>query len=126
MPAFYRIEKENRLVLSTASGVVTMPEVLAHQQKLSSDPDFDPTFCQLMDVSHITKIELTTEDIRRLAQETLFSPTTRRAILVNSDAAFGFARMFQMLRESAGETGIEVFRDLSEALEWVLAKRASA
>jgi hypothetical protein len=126
MPAFYKIEKENRLVLSTASGVVTMAEVLAHQQKLSADPDFNATFSQLMDVSHITKIELTTEDIRRLAQETLFSPTTRRAILVNSDAAYGFARMFQMLRESAGETGIEVFRELNEALEWVLAKRASA
>jgi hypothetical protein len=126
MPAFYKIEKENRLVLSTASGVVTMAEVLTHQQKLCADPEFDPTFSQLMDVSHITKIELTTEDIHRLAQETLFSPTTRRAILVNCDAAYGFARMFQMLRESAGETGIEVFRDLNDALEWVLAKRASA
>lgn len=126
MPAFYKIEKQNRLVLSTASGIVTMAEVRGHQQKLAIDPDFDPTFSQLMDVSHITKIELTTEDIRRLAQETLFSPTSRRAILVNSDAAFGFARMFQMLRESAGETGIEVFRDLNEALEWVLARRASA
>jgi hypothetical protein len=126
MPAFYKIEKENRLVLSTASGIVTMNEVWGHQQKLAVDPDFDPTFSQLMDVSHITKIELTTEDIRRLAQETLFHPTSRRAILVNSDAAFEFARMFQMLRESAGETGIEVFRDLNDALEWVLARRASA
>jgi hypothetical protein len=125
MPAFYKIEKENRLVLSTASGTITMPEVLAHHQKLSTDPEFDPAFSQLIDVTHVTKIDLTTADIRRLAQNNLFSPTSRRAILVNSDTAFGFARMFEMLRQAAGETGIKVFRNLDEALEWVLASRTA-
>jgi hypothetical protein len=126
MPAFYKIEKENRLVLSTASGTITPSDIFTHQEKLSADPDFDPSFSQLIDVSHITKIEVTTEDIRKLAQGTLFSPTSRRAILVSSDAAYGLARMFEMLRESAGETGIEVFRNLDEALEWILTNSASA
>ncbi len=126
MPAFYRIEKENRLVLSTASGTITPADIFTHQQKLAADPNFDPAFSQLIDVSHITKIEVTTEDIRKLARGNLFSPTSRRAILVGSDATFGLARMFAMLRESEGETGIEVFRSLDGALEWVLARRASA
>jgi hypothetical protein len=125
MPAFYKIEKENRLVLSTASGIITMPEVLAHHQRLSTDSEFDPAFSQLLDVTHITKIDLTTADIRRLAQNNLFSPTSRRAILVSSDTAYGFARMFEMLRQTAGETGIKVFRNLDEALEWVLASRTA-
>ncbi len=125
MPAFYKIERENRLVLSTASGTITPSDIFNHQEKLGCDPDFDPTYSQLVDVSHVTKIEVTTEDIRRLAQGNLFSPKSRRAILVSSDAAFGFARMFEMLRESAGETGIEVFRSLDEALEWVLANSPS-
>jgi hypothetical protein len=125
MPAFYKIEKENRLVLSTASGTITMPEVLAHHQRLSTDSEFDPAFSQLIDATHITKIDLTTADIRRLAQNNLFSPTSRRAILVSSDTAYGFARMFEMLRQTAGETGIKVFRNLDEALEWVLASRTA-
>lgn len=126
MPAFYKIDRENRLVMSIASGTITMAEALDHHQKLRSDPDFDPAFSQLLDVSHVTKIELTTEDVRRLAQAAMFSSTSRRAILVSSDTAFGLARMFEILRESAGDTGIEVFRDLDEALDWVLARRASA
>lgn len=126
MPAFYKIDKKNRLVMSTASGAVTMAEILAHTQKLAADPDFDPTFSQLIDCTHISKIDVTSEDIRRLAQNNLFSSSSRRAILVSSDAVFGFARMFEILRESAGENGIEVFRNLDEALDWVLARSASA
>ncbi len=126
MPAFYKIDKQNRLVMSTASGTITMAEALDHHQKLRADPDFDPTFSQLLDVSHVTKIQINTEDIRRLAHAAIFSPTSRRAILVSSDTAFGLARMFELLRETAGDTGIEVFRNLDEALAWVLARTASA
>ena len=126
MPAFYKIDRENRLVMSTASGIFTLADILAHDEKLRVDPDFDPSFSQLFDASHITKLEITSEHIRRLAQDSLFSPNSRRALLVSNDAAFGLARMFEILRESAGDTGIEVFRSLDEALEWVLSRRASA
>jgi hypothetical protein len=34
--------------------------------------------------------------------------------------------MFEILRESLGEKGIRVFRDLDDALEWVLVKNATA
>ncbi len=126
MPAFYKIDKENRLVMTTGSGTVTVADALAHQEKLLRDPDFDPTFSQLLDFSHVTKIEVNSEHIRRIAQNSVFSPVSRRAILVNNDTAFGLARMFAILRESAGDNGIEVFRNLDDALEWVLARRATA
>jgi hypothetical protein len=126
MPAFYKIDKENRLVMTTASGTVSMADAITHRQKLAADPEFDPTFSQLLDLSHMSKIGINAEDIRVLAQDNIFSPGSRRAILVSSDAAFGFARMFELLREAAGETGIEVFRNLDAALDWVLARSASA
>ena len=126
MPAFYKIDRENRLVMSSASGAVTIADALAHDEKLVHDPDFDPSFSQLLDLSHISKIEVTTEHIRTLAQRSCFSPNSRRAFLVATDNAYGIARMFEVLRESAGDTGIEVFRTLDEALEWVLVRRASA
>jgi hypothetical protein len=126
MPAYYKIDKERRLVMTTASGVFTAADALAHQQKLRVDPDFDPSFSQLQDYTHVIRIELTPDDIRRLAQNSLFSPDSRRAILVTSDVAFGFARMFEVLRESFGEKGIQVFRKLDEALDWVLAKNTAS
>jgi len=126
MPAHYKIDKERRLVMSTIFGVATMADGLAHQEKLRKDPDFDPSFSQLMDYTHVVRFEITAEDVRTLAQQSIFSPHSRRAMLVSGDLAFGLARMFEALRESFGEQGIRVFRNLDEALDWVLARKASA
>lgn len=122
MPAYFKIDKERRLVMSVAAGVLTTAETLAHQEKLLKDPDFDPSFSQLWDLTQITKWEINAADMRSLAQRTLFSTHSRRACVASSDVAFGYARMFEMLRENAGETGIHIFRNLDDALDWVLAK----
>jgi len=119
MPAFYKIAKERRVVLSTASGVFALADALAHQDQILADPDFDPQYSQLLDFTHVTKIELSIEDVRKLAERAVFWPTSARAILVNSELAEGLARLFKMLREDAGEKGIRIFRDLDEALEWI-------
>jgi hypothetical protein len=119
MPAYFRIDKERRLVMSTFSGVFTFADGLSHQEKLLKDPAFDPRFSQLLDCTHVTKADLATEDVRRLAQRPIFAPTARRAILVSGDYAFGLARMFVVFRELAGEKGIRVFDNLDEALGWV-------
>jgi hypothetical protein len=125
MPAFYKIDKERRVVLTTASGVVGIADGLAHQNKLLSDPDFDPSFSQLMDFTQATQVDLSGEDVRRLAKQNIFSPDSRRAILAPSDSVYGLGRMFEILREMTGERGIRVFRNLDEALEWILAKSES-
>jgi hypothetical protein len=122
MPAFYKIDKERRLVLSSGAGTFTLADALAHQEKLAGDPDFDPSFSQLMDFTHVTRVELSAEDIRRLAQRTVFSPQSRRAFIMPNDADYGLARMFEILREAQGEYGIRIFRNLDEALDWVLSK----
>jgi hypothetical protein len=111
--------------MSTISGVFTLADGLAHQEKLLKDPDFDPNFSQLLDCTHITKVELRPEDVRRLAQRSIFSPVSHRAILVSSDVTFGLARMFMIFRETLGEKGIRVFYELDEALYWVLAENAA-
>ena len=120
MPAYFRIDKDRRLVMSTLSGVFTLADGLGHQEKLLKDLDFDPNFSQLLDCTQVTRVELGPIELRRLAQRSTFSPDSRRAILVNNDLVFGFARMFVMFREAAGEKGIRIFRDLDEALYWVL------
>ena len=126
MPAFYKVDKERHLVMSSASGVVTFADLLAHQEKLLADPDFSPDFSQLWDLVHVTKVELTTEELRRLSERSIFSSASRRAILASSDLVFGLSRMFEIFRETLGEKGIRVFRNLDDALDWVLAKNSTA
>ena len=122
MPTFYKIDKERKLVMTTYSGVLTIAEALGHQEKLPKDPNFDPSFSQLFDVTHVTDVQLTAEDVRTLARTSVFSPDSRRAILVDSDLKFGLARMFEALRDTMGEKGIRVVRDLDDALDWIFAK----
>lgn len=120
MPAFYTIDKERGLVLSSGSGILTREDIWGHMNRLSTDPDFDPNFCQLLDFTNLTALEVGPDDVREFAQRDIFSAHSRRAFVVKDDLHFGLARMFGIHRELRGETGIRVFRNFDEAMEWVL------
>ena|ERR1700694_589252 len=104
MPAFYKIDKERRLVISSGSGAFTFADALAHQDKLLKDPDFDPGFSQLLDFTQFTQFGLRASDIRKLAGRTIFSPDSRRAFILRGDLEYGFGRTFEILRETTGDS----------------------
>jgi hypothetical protein len=120
MPLSYAIDKQHKLVTSTASGVVTYSDITSHQSRLKNDPDFDPTFDQLVDGTAVTHIELTTDNVRAIARQRLFAAGARQAIATGSEFAYGMARMFELYRDSAG-TGrlVRVFNGREAAQEWL-------
>ena len=118
MPISYDIDKKQRLVTSRLSGVVTNEDVDNHNRTLRADPDFDPSYRQLIDLSGITEIRVTTPKVTATAQDQYFAPGTRRAFFAPADAAYGLARMFATRAEAGGQT-IEVFRDRKKAEEWL-------
>jgi hypothetical protein len=120
MPLNYVIDTQRRLVTSTASGIVTYSDLTAHQNQLKNDPEFDPTFDQLVDGIGVTKLELTTDNVRAIARQRLFAAGSRQAFATSSEFAFGMARMFELYRDSAG-TGrlVKVFNGLEAAQEWL-------
>ncbi|MFZ0284256.1 MAG: hypothetical protein WAL32_03430 [Terriglobales bacterium] len=120
MPCGYVIDKERRLVLSTAWDVLTAAEALDHQNRLRNDTDFNPDFAQLGDGTRVTRIEATASDVQMLAERTIFSPGSRRAFVTKRTAHFGLLRMFQVYRELAGVgEQIQVFHDTASALTWL-------
>jgi hypothetical protein len=120
MPCDYVIDKERRLVLSSAWDVFTAAEAMDHQNRLRSDVNFDPDFFQLLDGTRVTKVEATPNDVRLLADRTIFSPSSRRALVTSHTATFGLLRMFQVYRELAGAAEqIQVFHDIDSALKWL-------
>jgi hypothetical protein len=123
--AFYKIDTKRKLVMSTASGVFTLADAFARQEKISKDAEVNPSFSQLLDFSDVTKLDIEPEDERRLAQTKVFLSQSRRAFIVSNDLAFGLARMYQVLRSWEGETGIRVFRNLDDALDWPLSKNTA-
>jgi hypothetical protein len=120
MSAIYEIDKQRRLVMSSGTGILTKKEIEGHMDRLSSDPDFDPEFSQVIDFTQFDLTKVEPEEVRQLAQREIFSPHSRRAFVVKDDLQYGLARMFEIHRELNGEKGIRVFRSREEALEWVL------
>jgi hypothetical protein len=126
MPVRYWIDKERRLVMSTAYGAVTGKDLLDHQQSLLADPDFGRTYSHLADSTRMTKLDFTAADVQVCAAKSIFDPTTRRAIVVADSAAFGLARMFEILRDSKGESGIRVVRTVEDGFAWIFSGHYSA
>jgi hypothetical protein len=120
MPIEYTIDISRRFILTTASGEVTTPEVMNHQNRLMRDPFFDPTFSQLVDFGSVTRVAIPLEDLRLLATRNFFGPRAKRCLVGPTSEMFGMARMFQIFREVNGAPEqIRVFRDREEALLWL-------
>lgn len=123
MPAGYTIDKARRIVMSSGSGILTKADLIAHRRKLTSDPDFDPDYSQVMDFSDVMDVDVEASDIREMATEHVFSPASRRAIIVRTNAIYGLARIFEIHRDMRGERGVRVFRNREEGLAWALGDR---
>ena len=67
MPIRYVIDKTQRLVFSTGWDRVTAAEILAHRGQLTADPDFDPTFNQLVDGRAVTAVDISIADVKDIA-----------------------------------------------------------
>jgi hypothetical protein len=120
MPLTFVIDKQRRLVTSTASGTLSYSDIATHQNRLKNDPDFDPTFDQLFDGTAVTNIALSVEEIQTVARQRIFAAGSRQAFATSSDFAYGMARMFEIYRETSG-TGrlVQVFNTLDAAQEWL-------
>jgi hypothetical protein len=120
MPIRYVIDKERRLVITTASGVLTFAEAKAHQDQLANDPDFSADFSQLLDATAVTAIELSTQEIQMLARRRFFSAASRRALVATNPAVFGVGRMLQTYLDLAkAQEQVSVFYDLDSARKWL-------
>ncbi len=122
MSISYRIESDLGVVFTTATGVLTDDELLAHKLTLSRDPSFRPGMVELSDVRGVGRLEVTPEGVRRMvAVDAVGSdrPSNHKlAIVVAQDVVFGMARMYEMLSDPAG-TSVRIFRGMDEAKDWL-------
>jgi hypothetical protein len=118
MPVTYEIDRNRHLVTTRLWGPVTDDEVYEHNEKLRSDPEFDPSYRQIADMTGVTEIAVSTSMINETAQDQFFTPGTPRAFIASDDGVFGMARMYSLRAEGLGQT-IQVFRDTGSAKEWL-------
>jgi hypothetical protein len=120
MPIRYVIDKKRRLVISFGWDRLTFAEIRSHQDQLTSDPNFNPNFNQLIDTTGIAALEISTEEAQILASRQLFSPSARRAFVATNPTIFGMGRLMETYHEIAKvQEQVCVFYDIFAALNWL-------
>lgn len=120
MPCRYVIDRDKRLVITTAWDRVSFADAKAHQDELYADPKFSREFNQLIDATAVTHIDATAEEVRIIGARSIFSPTSRRAIVASHPLIFGIGRMLQAaLNMASGRDQVNVFYERDAALKWL-------
>jgi hypothetical protein len=122
VPLTYTIDPARGLVLTTAAGVVTDADVLAHLDALAADPRLAAVTAELADARGVTDPAVTSPGLWQavLREERAGPPLSARrlAIVAAADAVFGMARVYQQLADGSG-TRVRVFRDMAAARAWL-------
>jgi hypothetical protein len=119
MPADYKIDKSKRIVFNIAYGNLTDQDVFKHQDKLRNDPDFDPSFSQLVDCTNVTQIDgLSLKAISVLADRDPFGLGSQRAFVAPHNPDYDVFRLYELLT-TVHEDVVIVFREMSEARKFL-------
>lgn len=118
MPLTHSIDKKQRLVKTVGSGTITFTETKRHQDALLTDPDFDPRFDQLIDLTAVTALNLSFDEARTLSRRNVFSPTSRRAFVSPAGGVLGVGS-FMDAYASRTATRTDIFTDVPAALSWL-------
>ena len=119
MPVHYIIYKEHRLAITTGEGYITADEIKAHQDQLLGDPDFDPTFNQLIDVTNAADLYLNVGEMKEVSRLRIVSGSSKRAYLAKSIHVAAVGRVMEIYHEAHHEVEVHVFEDRHEALQWL-------
>lgn len=114
----YKIDRDRRLVLTRAWGVLSTRDLADVMSQILLDPRFDPMYRSLGDLRDVTDITVDAMDTARTAASPIFAEGTRRAIVATSEVAYGMARMFATFAERSGQQ-VRIFREMGPAEEWL-------
>ncbi|MFZ1218672.1 MAG: hypothetical protein WAO00_05225 [Chthoniobacterales bacterium] len=115
MAADFIIHPEHQVVFSYGWGTLTFADLEEHRRRLTQDTEFDRTFRQIANLTDVTEMRFSNDQIWSLAREPVLAPRSLRAV-VAGDKQYGFARIFHGYSEGQN---VHVFRQLKEAADWL-------
>jgi len=113
--AQFAIDVKQRLVVSTFAGENSEEEIIGLASRIRADPDFDPSFTEIIDCRAVSVTRISTAFIRELSRRpNIFNPTAMHVIVAPQDHVFGLVRMGQVFAEQT-IPNIVVVRTMDEA-----------
>jgi len=114
----FQIDTVRRFVLVKFTKRLTFSEIENYASALRADPQFVPSFSEIVDLRRVEEVALSSKELMKLADKVdPFDPTSKRAFLVQSQDQINAAQIHRMLRPES-ET-IRIFFSLEKAEQWV-------
>ena len=124
MPVTLSIDKNRKLVVTTAHGVVTDEDFIEARRRLTADPEFDTSFDRIWDFHDVTESLVTDETIGKLvaASPNAEKPICRAVVLSKRPGVTkAILHFISCTRQS--NRRIAAFPDLASAETWVTTTR---
>lgn len=114
MPVKVEVDRNRKLVVTSYSGEVTDADVRQQVSEIQRQAPYDTDYRAITDFTNVTQFNISTEEIRDVAERNSPLSKARRVIVAPSDIAYGTSRMFQSLSSNT-RPNITVVRSLAEA-----------
>ena len=117
MPAVLKIDRRRRLVYSSFYGEISGAELLAHGERIHSDPEFNPAFDELVDFSAVKQAHISEATLAALAGgKSIYSDGSRHVIVAPAEMPFEMGLRYQELARHT-RPNLYVVRSLEEAYQ---------
>ncbi len=126
VPISYAIDRERGILEVTVHGAFTSADFATYFALRDADPEYTHNLDAVVDARAVTSV-MAPSAFRYFGTETRLKPRipSRRAIVANSDAVFGSAKIFEAHAEGSGPV-YRVFRDMAAARAWLAECRTTA
>jgi len=114
MPVNVSVDRNRKLVITTYSGDVTDADVARQVSHIREQAPYGPAYCAITDFTQVTQFNISSSEIRSVANSESPLGEAQMVMVAPSDVAFGTSRMFQALA-SRTRPNITVVRTLAEA-----------
>ena len=122
MPLSYAIDRRQRLVVTRASGVLTVDDAVRVRALLHSDVMFRSHFALLLDLREVTQVNMSFQAMARLAATTVFAANSRRAFVCTTELQHEIAHAFSLISREH-QLVARVFREPHAAEAWLCERR---
>jgi hypothetical protein len=120
MATHYEVDVQSSTVFVTVTGTLTVDDIAEYARKLRNDPQFDPSFSELADLTELKSGNVTYADFNEISMTIdPYSPASKRAfVAIPGTTPYGLGRMYQAIGSNAGRD-IQLFGSLGEAKRWL-------
>jgi len=118
MPASYKLYPGKKLIVVTYSGDLSLEDIMAIRQQGMADPEFDPDFDVIDDVSAVNTADIRYDELNLISGKSVANTGVKRALIAVTDFQKGMSNMYKVLSESHGHF-FRVFDDVDKARDWI-------